>query len=303
MSRADTWMPLYIGDYLADTMHLTAQQHGCYLLMLMHQWRNGPLADDDVQLAAIARVDLSVWKKLVAPVVRRFFEPTSAGLSQKRLAKERDRSASNSAKRAEAGRKGAASRWEDDDSDGGNQGAPPSPKDGNGNGGAMANAMASASLGHKQNDGTTCAQPSPSESKKEREPVASLPPSKSAAQPADEQFEAWWKIYPRKAGKGDARKAFASAVKRGASVGELTRAVSEQRWNPDPQFIPHGATWLNGERWQDDPTAAAPEAAKPASRNGFAQRVRQIEDGLFVAEPPANPFPDWPEQPKIGVTH
>ena len=58
------WMPIYVGDYYANTMHLSATEHGAFMLLAMHHWQNGCLPSDDAQLASIARMKVSSWLEL-----------------------------------------------------------------------------------------------------------------------------------------------------------------------------------------------------------------------------------------------
>ena len=105
--KLDEWMPLYIGRYLGDTMHLTYDQHGAYLLLLMHYWRKGPLPDDDRQLAAIAKVPTKLWRGM-AGIIRAFFTREDDGnLHQKKADEERGRRQEISGKRSTAGKVGA----------------------------------------------------------------------------------------------------------------------------------------------------------------------------------------------------
>lgn len=109
MSRADTWMPLNVGDYLADTMHLNAAQHGAYLLLIMHYWCNGPLPDDDTKLANITRTKLRAWNRDIGSTIRTFFfKGEDSLLHQKRCDEERAKAAEISQKRRAAGALGGS---------------------------------------------------------------------------------------------------------------------------------------------------------------------------------------------------
>lgn len=100
MKRA--WMPLYVGDYLGDTGHLSTTQHGAYLLLMMHYWRKGELPDDDKQLAAITKLPLRVWQDSRETLQAFFYD----GWKHKRIDTEIARMEKVSARRSEAGFKG-----------------------------------------------------------------------------------------------------------------------------------------------------------------------------------------------------
>ena len=96
-------MPLYVGDYLGDTGHLTTAQHGAYLLLMMHYWRKGELPDDDRQLAKITKLPLRTWRDY-RPVLAEFFPRWVEAQAHRRRTRTHDarlrRSARSREKRA-----------------------------------------------------------------------------------------------------------------------------------------------------------------------------------------------------------
>ncbi len=103
-------------------------------------------------------------------------------------------------------------------------------------------------------------------------------------------FEAWWQLVPRKVGKGQARKAFTSALKRVPAAvlrAGITRYAAECAGR-EPGFIAHPATWLNGERWEDEP---APAGAAQAGGAGYrAGGTGGFGAGGFGGDPPPTRF-------------
>ncbi len=104
-------MPLYVGDYLADTRRLNTTEHGAYLLLIMDYWMNGPLPNDDNTLCRITACHPDAWKKL-RPTLEQFFCLDGGKWHHKRIDRERaktDAIADTYRKRAS---QAARQRWE-----------------------------------------------------------------------------------------------------------------------------------------------------------------------------------------------
>jgi hypothetical protein len=67
-------------------------------------------------------------------------------------------------------------------------------------------------------------------------------------------FETWWDTYPHKVAKRAALKAYSAAIKRGASPADLIEGIRRYiATKPSWQAYCYPATWLNGDRYQDEP--------------------------------------------------
>lgn len=132
--------------------------------------------------------------------------------------------------------------------------------------------------------------------------VASGPPT---------TFEVFWAAYPAKVGKGAARKSWDRAVKGiggldpGAAIlVALERQKASPRWNDPTYQLPNPATWLNQERWADEPdqrcrpmpmtggmvAAASDEAALRLAREMMRERAGRT-DGRGAGALAALPAP------------
>jgi len=83
-AHPDTWMPLYVGDYLADTMHLSTEEDGAYFRLIMHYWKNGGAIENDQK--TLKNITGISSKKLTN--VLRFFEEKDGFLYHKRIDEE-----------------------------------------------------------------------------------------------------------------------------------------------------------------------------------------------------------------------
>lgn len=225
---ATPFMQLYIADYLGDTLHLTTEQHGAYLLILMAMWRaDGRLPNDPSKLARIARVSPRRWH-LICDDVMAFFDVDGCEITQKRLVEERQKAVSISEKRSASGKLGGTAKALKS------------------NGSSVASAKQVPE--HSQKPDT-----------RKEDANASF---------AREFEETFWPEYPLKKGKPAALKAFIAARKHTdlETIMAGVRRYAAERAGQDPKFTKYPQGWLSGAHWADETTpifAPQQRAASP----------------------------------------
>lgn len=100
-------------------------------------------------------------------------------------------------------------------------------------------------------------------------------------------FGLFWDVYPRRVAKGKAFAAFKKAA-RTTEADIIIEAAAAFGASPKAKgdFCPYPATWLNGERWLDDPSewneGAKPAPFKPKAKTGEELRFEAAEKRLVT---------------------
>lgn len=179
-----------------------------------------PMANDNLPSVAMRLVEAGFWHEVDGGYQFHDwddFQPDGKAEKEKRESTRKARS--------EAGKKGAEARW-----------------------------------GKKNDDSKPDDLPMAKNGKANSKPMAPSRPVPSYisndTDAAEAAFADWYKDYPKKVGKGQARKAFKAALKKTdlqtlkAGLERYLKSVEGK----DKEFIANPATWLNGERWDDDHT-------------------------------------------------
>lgn len=104
------YIQLYVADYLADTAHLNAAQHGAYLLLIMNYWQRGKSLDNrNERLANVARMSNEEWEQNRADIAE-FFEIDGDTWTHRRIEDDLAAVSAKSVKSSNAGKASAAAK-------------------------------------------------------------------------------------------------------------------------------------------------------------------------------------------------
>jgi hypothetical protein len=102
----------------------------------------------------------------------------------------------------------------------------------------------------------------------------------------DALFDQFWTAFPNKVGKPKARAAFPTAMRRAKSFDAIMAGLERYIANkpPDRAFL-NPATFLNQERWTDEPATAPPVRAGPSRMNPTLLAAQNLMDKFDAVTP------------------
>lgn len=232
--KVDAWMPLWIGAYLADTTHLSRDEHGGYFLLLMAYWRNkGPLTDDGNRLANIVKATPAEWRRL-RPVLVEFFKDDGSQWLHVRAENELAAAGMRKAAAVSKAQAAAEARW------------------GKSKEHAAGNAPSIPQAVPKQ-----CPTPSP------KEKVSKASPSHP---PGGGRFAEFWLAWPKSERKQDKAKCLDHWKRHGLDVhaetilADVRTKRGTTKWQEG--YIEAPLVYLRGKRWED---GVEPDGGEPGA--------------------------------------
>ncbi|CAB4133846.1 Protein of unknown function DUF1376 [uncultured Caudovirales phage] len=223
-----------IADYRADTAHLSIIEHGIYRQLMDWYYLDEKPIPKETQVV-MRRLSLgSDQVHYLTNVLNDFFLLTDSGYFHNRIAIELERYQVQFAKNRVNGQKG---------------GRPSKPIE----------SGTKTQVVFENNPIVTENNPSAPLTNNHKPITINHKPLKPytpiGQKSALEGFEAFWEIYPKKVGKGAARKIWEKSRPMLSTVLlALQWQIESAQWRKNNgQFIPNPATYLNQERWQDSP--------------------------------------------------
>ena len=255
------YCPIYSGDYLRDTRHLSPAKHGIYFLLLLHCWdQKGPVPLDEQEAAGIANCRSGDEIDALRYVLTKFFVRMDDGWYNKRMQLEIERFENISRQRSSAGRLGYQ---------------------------AKAKQLASKCLADAKH---LPLSPSPSQEEDQRltatPPAAATPRLVLTPPPCDEAtkatprapaypagFARFWAAYPpgRRDAKAECLKAWRAKGLEGLAdrvVNHIEALKKTEKWRGG--YEPSPLTYLRQDRFHDDPPATGDDA----DRRAIAEMMR-----------------------------
>ena len=308
MSKAPPAFQFYPADFVMGTAEMSATEVGCYMLLLCHQWATGSIPDEKGSLSSgLTRICRGENPSHL--VMSKFVSDGKGRLFNERLEFERDKQAKYREAQALNGKKGgrpkakltqpltqplsqpltdgfalALNRLNPDES-------------------SSSSDFSLKTAGAPASTPAVCVLPSASLIPGteirilKTDPVLFTPEGRAspsaktvgARNGYSIDFEQWWSVYPLKVGKGDAWKAWPKAVLNVQQVRSIskvaaveflvaiTKVFADSPAGNAGRYTPHGSTWLNGNRFDDDTTSWERESAA-MNHQGLQDFVREAEE-------------------------
>lgn len=253
--------PFYWADYSSKTFNLTQGQHGAYMLFLRHLYAVGkPIPHE--QRWSIAKAMLQQEQQNADAVLEEFFVRVGDGWTHERVSEIMDEAEEAHARRVKAGKARGKGKKQ----------PPAGEEQSSSNAEAMLKQPESEPESEPRDKKDSWSDAPEGEGEKPPAPPKVPEKPKTAAKVVEGlgeavkhakgvRFDEFWLEYPHKVAKGAARKAWEKATAKTSPVTiiESAKAFARLQAGKEEQFIPHPATWLNAERWQDAALAEKPQ--------------------------------------------